>query len=88
MKLKQAFHMIEVGDSMMAVPVGVGAEDCRRIIECNETAALILSMLHDTTSEDAIIEALCRQFDAEDGVIEDCVHRFIEELQRNGLLDP
>lgn len=87
MKLKYEFHIVEIGDSSIAVPVGESTDVCQKIIDCNETAALILKMLHDTTSEEAIVQEIQRQFDAEDGVIEEYVHRFIAELQQNGFLD-
>ena len=62
MKLKSSFVSQDVDGSQFLVPVG--EETFSGIVRSNETAAIIINLLREETSEDKISEALLEIYDA------------------------
>ena len=86
MKLKYTLEMIEIDGRSFAVPIGENADSFCSVIECNETAAVILEMLKKDISEKQIVTALEDRYEAPAGVIESRVRRFLNTLQEKGML--
>lgn len=62
MKLKDSFMTQEVDGIQFLVPVG--QEFFSGIVRSNPTAAFIVEQLKQNTSEEAIVEAMSREYDA------------------------
>ena len=62
MKLKPDFITQDIDDTQFLVPVG--AEAFSGIVRSNRTAAFIVDRLKQDTSEEAIVEAMSREYDA------------------------
>ena len=62
MKLKSSFVSQDVDGSQFLVPVG--EETFSGIVRSNETAAIIINLLREETSEEKISEALLEIYDA------------------------
>ena len=62
MKLKDSFMTQEVDGIQFLVPVG--QEFFSGIVRSNPTAAFIVDWLKQDTSEEAIVEAMSREYDA------------------------
>lgn len=62
MKLKDSFMTQEVDGIQFLVPVG--QEFFSGIVRSNPTAAFIVDRLKQDTSEEAIVEAMSREYDA------------------------
>ena len=56
-------------------------------IACNETAAFILKKLKHSTSQEKIVRAMCRTFDAPQSAIETDVADMLQMLRRIGALE-
>lgn len=56
-------------------------------IACNETASYILKKLRRSTSEKAIVKAVCRTFDAPADEVSHDVRELLESLRRIGALE-
>ena len=55
MKAKYTFEIMEIDDQMMAVPVGEVADELHGILKLNQSAAAILELLKEETSEEEIV---------------------------------
>lgn len=86
MKLKYKFVTMDMNDQIVAVPVGDTAGEVHGMIRMNKTAALILSLLKEDTTEEQIVDTLMEQFDAERKLLSSEVHKLILYLQNEGLV--
>ena len=86
MKLKYTFEMMEIDDQQMAVPVGDGAQEMHGILKLNKSAAAILELLKEDTTEEQIVQGMLERFDGTEDEIKACVHDYIAELEVAGLL--
>ena len=63
MKLKADFITQDIDDTLFLVPVG--AEAFSGIVRSNKTAAFIVNLLKEGTTEEEIIDALYERYDAQ-----------------------
>ena len=88
MKLKYDFETMEMDDQFVAVPVGEEAEDALHgIIKLNESAAVIFDLLKKETTEDAIVEAMKKDYNASEEQIREYVHGFVDNLAKQGMIE-
>ena len=87
MKTKYLFEIMDLDDEMIAVPVGKGAENFHGVIKVNETAATILKLLEQETTEEAVLDSLMEQYSGDRIEIADYVHDYIEKLRKEGLVE-
>ena len=85
MKLKPDFITQDIDDTQFLVPVG--AEAFSGIVRSNKTAAFIVDCLKEETTEEAIIEAMCKKYDAPRNVITSDVKQILNTLRRINALD-
>ncbi|MBR3158808.1 MAG: PqqD family protein [Atopobiaceae bacterium] len=85
MKLKEDFISHSVGAESFLVPTGnaswVG------VVRGNKTFDAIVALLRTETTEEAVVAAMRKRFDAPDGVIEQDVAHAVAELRKIGALD-
>ena len=62
MKLREDFIVQDIDDAQFLVPVG--AEAFSGMVRGNKTAAFIVNCLKEETTEAAIIDSMCRKYDA------------------------
>lgn len=86
MHLKHTFETMELDDQIVAVPVGERAAELRGVIKMNETSAFIFECLKTETSEEAIVDALSKEYNAPLQVLKNDVHQYIESFRKRGLL--
>ena len=88
MKLKYEFETMEMDDQIVAVPVGDDAEEALHgIIKLNDSAAAIFTLLKKETSEDEIVAAMKKDYNASETQIREYVHGFADYLASQGLLE-
>ena len=87
MKLKHTFEIMEIDDQMMAVPVGDGAEEFHGILRMNQSAAAILELLKEDTTEEEIVAKLLEEYDSTEEELQGFVHGYLEQLKEAGLVD-
>ena len=87
MKLKPGFITHTVGNTQMMVATGPAAKVFHGLIRSNETAAFIVDCLKKETTEQEIVEAMGREYDAPEAVIARDVHAIVEKLREIGALE-
>lgn len=87
MRLKYQFETMNLEDRIIAVPVGANVNEFHGVVKLNETSAFIFGLLANETTEEAIVDAMEKEYDAPRSVIEEDVKRCIAEFKEKGLLD-
>ncbi|MBR0425886.1 MAG: PqqD family protein [Clostridia bacterium] len=85
MKLKSDFITQEIDGTQFLV--AVGGESFNGIVKSNATAAFIVDCLKNDTTEQAITDAMCAEYDAPRDVIAGDVHSVIETLRGIGAIE-
>ena len=87
MKAKYMFEIMDLDDGLVAVPVGNGADQFHGVMKVNETAAAILKLLEQETTENAIVEALLKEYTGDKDEITGYVQEYIEKLKMEGIVE-
>ncbi len=87
MKLKDGFVTHDVCGKQIAVAKGEVAHVMRGMVKSNSTAAFIFNCLMSDTTEETIVKAIVAEYDASEEVVAKDVHRIIEQLRSEGLLN-
>ena len=85
MKLKSDFITQTIDNTQFLVPIG--GESFQGIVRSNKTAAFIVDCLKEETTEEAIIDAMCKKYDAPRNVITSDVKQILNTLRRINALD-
>ena len=85
MRIKEQFLTHEADGMSMLVPLG-GA-GFSGIVKGTRTLGVILQLLKNDTTEDAVVQAMCARFDAPEDVIRRDVERAVRELRAIGALE-
>ena len=85
MKLKFDITIQEVADKFMAVAKNVETEDVEKVLNLNETGAIILRALQDGADTQAIVSRLLAEYDVSPQEAEAEVNNFIDMLKENGI---
>ena len=87
MKLKCSFESVDMGDEIVAVPVGDGADKIHGVLKLNKTGLEIVNMLeYDTTAED-ITEKLASKYKNEKSILFKYANDIIDLLRKNNLIE-
>ena len=79
MKLKNTFMTQDVDGTQFLIPLGEG--DFSGIARSNETAAFIVNLLKQEITRDAVVDAVCAEYDAPREVIAADVDKVLETLR-------
>ena len=85
MKLKSSFVTQKIDDTQFLVPLG--NEAFRGIVRSNSTAAFIVDQLKEETTKEAIVDAMCAEYDAPRETIEADVEKALNTLRSVGALE-
>ncbi len=85
MKLKSNFITQDIEDTQFLVPVG--AESFSGMVRNNKTAAFIVNCLKEDTTEEAIVDAMCSQYDAPRDIIAADVKEALNTLRSVNALE-
>ena len=86
MKLKCDFDILNLGDEIVAVPVGNSAKDFRGVVKMNDSANVIFQLLKDDQTEDTILKTLEEHYDTSTSELREYIDNFITELKKQDLL--
>ena len=86
MKLKYEFEITELGDSLIAVPVGDKLTGFSGVINMNESAVAIMKLLQEDTTVEQIVSALLEEYEGTKEEMTTFVERFIDKLRKEDLL--
>ena len=85
MKLKQNIITQYIDDVQFMVPLGMDV--FQGLIRSNETAAFIVDCLKEETTEDAIVDRMCAEYDAPRDVIAADVADILSILHDIGAIE-
>ena len=85
MKLKKEFILYNAGEETLLVPGGKAAFS--GVLKGNETLGAILGLLHTDTTEQAVVKAMCEEFDAPEERITADVRKVLTALREIGALE-
>lgn len=71
---------------IVAVPVGKDAKGYNSMLKLNPTGGRIIELLNEDTTTEAIVDAICAEFDADRETVDVDVRNFIDMLNEKGLL--
>ena len=86
MQIKYTFEMMQLGDETVAVPVGKDAASFHGVVKLNDTAAFIFNHLKEQISEEEILDALEKEYEATREELAADLHKCLADFQEKGLL--
>lgn len=85
MKIKEGYVLRNIAGESIIIPTGGAYADTRAIITLNDTAALIWKLLTEGKEIEAIVSAICDEYEVKyDSAMRD-VSAFCAELIKRGL---
>jgi len=86
MRLKYEFETTELGDEIIAVPVGDNAMNFKGVLNLNASAAAILKLLKEDTTADEIVLSLMDEYEGSKEELTAFVEKFVQKLENEDLL--
>ncbi len=86
MKIKLEFVTREVAGDTLLVPVGKTSLDLNGMLTLNELGAKIWALLPDAEDENAIVQKILLEYDAQEDVVRADVHEFLQKLRDLGII--
>lgn len=87
MKLKYSFDSVNMGDEIIAVPVGDGAEEMHGVVKLNQSGNEIMELLKEDTTEENIINILASRYENNRKEIKEHVHLVLNKLRDAGIIE-
>lgn len=87
MKLKYNFEDVNMGEEIVAVPVGNDAGQVHGVVKMNKAGNIIFNLLKKETTKNKIIDELSTIFDDGKETLEGYVNDVLKELQEFKLLE-
>ena len=87
MRLKSDFEFVDMGDEIIAVPIGKGAEQIRGVLKMNLEGQEILDLLKKGNTEEQIIDTLTAKYENDRDTISGYVHEMLIKLCSAGLME-
>lgn len=86
LKLNGTFSLREIGDEIIAVPVGETALTLNGLIVLNPVSKVIWECLEVGADRDTILSTLIKQFDVEETIAKEDLESFLNELRKQNLM--
>ena len=86
MKLKLQLVKRDIAGDIILVPVGAATSSIQGLITINETGAAIWDVLPEAENEEAIVDKLYEQFDAERDELRKDVDEFLDKLREMNII--
>ena len=86
MRLVFDFEIVDMGNEIIAVPVGNNAKEISGVLKLNKTGLEVLQLLKEGRTSDDIITLLSSKYDNEHIEIKRMVEKYIDNLVELGLL--
>ena len=86
MKLKLQLVKRDIAGDIILVPVGAATSSIQGLITINETGAAIWDALPEAENEEAIVDKLYEQFDAERDELRKDVAEFLDKLRELNII--
>ena len=87
MKLTQNLEFVDMGNEIVAVPVGGGSTQVQGVLKLNKEGQEIIDLLQNETTEEEIIDLLASKYENDRPVLAEYVHKTITILENAGLIE-
>ena len=87
MRLKSDFEFVDLGDEIIAVPIGKGAEEIRGVLKMNAEGMEIFDLLKKGNTDEQIIDILASKYENDRDTISGYVHAVLRKLRGAGLVE-
>ena len=87
MRIKKGFILRNVADSWVILAVGQTSVDFNGMISLNETGAFLWKSLEETGDRDAVVKALCSEYDVSEEIAAADVDEYIAKLREAGCIE-
>ena len=87
MKLKHEFMIRQVVGENVLIPMGKSALEFSGMVTANDVGAFICERLRSETTEQALLLAVCEEFEVDRGTAQEDLRDFLQLLRRAGLLE-
>ena len=81
------FESIDMGDEIVAVPVGKGTEKVQGILRLNKEGKEILDLLKSDISEDEILRYLLGKYETDAETLKQYINKVINLLRSRDLIE-
>lgn len=89
MKLQYNFEIMDMGDEIVAVPVGEGAGEFHGMLRMNQDAAEMLRLVQESETPNEVLDKLCRLHpEVEKDELGMKLCDYLNQLVREGILKP
>lgn len=86
MRIKYNWEPVKMGEGIILVPVGEGAELVHGVLKLNEAGMEIINLLKEETTEADIVRILVSKYDNNQSELENYVHHVLAILKDYKLL--
>lgn len=87
MKLRYVFENVDMGNEIISVPVGDGANNVHGVIKLNKEGKEILELLKEDITEQQIVKKLTEKYENDSATLEKWVSNVIKTLRAANLLE-
>ena len=87
MKLKKGFCTQTISDGQVMVPTAEADTDFRGIVRNNETAAFVVDLLKNDTTEEKIFDALKSEYDGDEDKMRSDLRTVLNKLREINAID-
>ena len=86
MKIRDGFLLRQVAGQYVVIPTGETTVDLNLMITLNETGAFLWEKLQAETTEEALVSALCAEYEVDAATAADHVRQFVAKLCDHDIL--
>ena len=86
MKLRYTFDTVEMGDEIICVPVGDGADQIHGVVRLNKSGLEIMELLKNEITLEQIVDELAARYNNDREELLDRVQNVIDTLQNAGII--
>ena len=87
MQIKSNFEIVEIAGQHLLIPVGDESKSFNGVVAISEDAAFLLRNMHTPKTEDEIISLLLDNYEVNESVAQNDVHKFIGQLRQMKLIE-
>lgn len=87
MKLKYTFENIDMGEEIIAIPVGKNAEQVHGVLKLNREGLEIIKLLENDVTEQEIINLLASKYEIDSETLKIYVRKAVKVMQAEGLVE-
>ncbi len=86
-KIKKDFVLKNIADNYIVISVGQDNVNINSMITTNETGAFLWELLQKGATKEELVQAVIKEYDADEDVVSSDVDKFIQKLADKDILE-